>query len=87
MLPSTVTFFVQAVPSPEIEDLLEGLLAYSKFGNIPPSDYWQMTYSDRIIISKKLNEWQKEEAKAKGKRDENFLRALGKMLHGMFSKR
>lgn len=85
--PLIVSFFVQSVPDVPMDDLVESMMGFCKFGGISPSEYWKMTYEERNTASKKLNEILKEESKIKAKRDENFLKALGKMLQGMFSKR
>lgn len=70
-----------------MEEILESLTSFAKFGNIPPGEYWQMTWTERKEISEKLTEILKEEAKAKAARDTAFLKAIAKIVSGVFGKR
>lgn len=75
------------MPCPELNDLWELMLYFSKYGGIPPSEFWGLTHRERVAICEKLNTWRKEEAKNANKRDEACLKALGKMLASLFRAR
>lgn len=68
----------------KIDELLVNQLYLSKFGGV------SMEYSDGLTLGNiktltdKLQEWQKDEAKSKGKRDNAKFRALFRGLAKMF---